>query len=258
MGDFLMKVFSTNDLYVLNNIIHHIYCCKDPFEMRQQLISQLLFLLEFNGGTFYLSSPEDDQKLISPVVVNIEPGFGQKYLDNYTQLDYSKGLMFTGRSMTYRESDIIPDAQRVTSKYYQMFYRDYGFHFSLHASIAYQGRFLGILSFFRQKGKADFTQNDIELIGLLTSHLEARLFKDYQKACSGKNKLSLSEAAKKYGLTKRQQIITQSLLDGLENETICERLYITNNTLKKHILNVYRKLGINSRVQLFKMVKENE
>ncbi|WP_396426541.1 helix-turn-helix transcriptional regulator [Lentilactobacillus hilgardii] len=39
---------------------------------------------------------------------------------------------------------------------------------------------------------------------------------------------------------------------------MCDQLYITNNTLKKHILNVYRKLGINNRVQLFKMVRESE
>ncbi|EEI70757.1 LuxR C-terminal-related transcriptional regulator [Lentilactobacillus hilgardii] len=253
-----MKTFSTNDLYVLNNIVHHIYCCKNPNQMREQLISQLSFLLDFDGSTFYLASPQNDQQLTSPVVVNIDPVFGQKYLACYDQLDYSKGLMFTGRSMTYRESDIIPDTQRIHSKYYQIFYAKYGFHYSLHSSIAFQGHFLGILSFFRTKGKPNFTQNDIELIGLLTNHLEARLFNDYQAACSCKNKLTLHDAALRYGLTKRQQVITRSLLDGMDNDEICAQLYITNNTLKKHILNVYRKLGINNRVQLFKMVREKE
>ena len=31
---------------------------------------------------------------------------------------------------------------------------------------------------------------------------------------------------------------------------------ITNNTLKKHILNIYKKLHIRNRTQLFKMVRE--
>ena len=39
---------------------------------------------------------------------------------------------------------------------------------------------------------------------------------------------------------------------------ICDELVITPNTLKKHILNIYRKLGIKNRVQLFKMVREFE
>ena len=43
---------------------------------------------------------------------------------------------------------------------------------------------------------------------------------------------------------------------GEENAVICTELMITANTLKKHILNIYRKLGIKNRVQLFKMIKE--
>ena len=39
---------------------------------------------------------------------------------------------------------------------------------------------------------------------------------------------------------------------------ICQNACITNNTLKKHILNIYKKLGIRNRVQMFKLVKEKE
>ena len=47
-------------------------------------------------------------------------------------------------------------------------------------------------------------------------------------------------------------------MSGKNNTEICDELFITANTLKKHILNIYRKLGIKNRVQLFKMVKEKE
>ena len=47
-------------------------------------------------------------------------------------------------------------------------------------------------------------------------------------------------------------------MDGRDNAAICEELAISVNTLKKHILNIYRKLGIKNRVQLFKMIKEKE
>ena len=42
------------------------------------------------------------------------------------------------------------------------------------------------------------------------------------------------------------------------SKLIADELVITPNTLKKHILNIYRKLGIKNRVQLFKMVREFE
>ena len=47
-------------------------------------------------------------------------------------------------------------------------------------------------------------------------------------------------------------------MQGTESPVICERLSISANTLKKHILNIYRKLGIRNRVQLFKRIKERE
>ena len=50
----------------------------------------------------------------------------------------------------------------------------------------------------------------------------------------------------------------QLLLQGMENMEICDHLSITVNTLKKHILNIYRKLGIRNRVQMFKLIKEKE
>ena len=71
-------------------------------------------------------------------------------------------------------------------------------------------------------------------------------------------KLTVSAAAGKYSLTRREETILRLLMDGKDNAVICETLVITENTLKKHILNIYRKLGINNRVGLFKMIKERD
>ena len=45
-------------------------------------------------------------------------------------------------------------------------------------------------------------------------------------------------------------------MQGLPNDVICSQLTITNNTLKKHILNIYKKMSIRNRTQLFKLVRE--
>lgn len=253
-----MIAFSLNDLYLFNDLVHHIYCCPDSSQMRLALLEKLTALVDFDGGSFYLSTVSNDQKLCSPVVYHIDPKFGEKYLQVYEQLDYSKALMFTGRSMTYRESDIVADSKRILTSYYQMFYQAYHFHYSLHSSISYRGRFLGVMSLFRSTEKENFSQDDIELIGLLTTHLENSLYHRFIVALDSHKKITVSQAVKKYYLTERQKVILQQLLDGRENEQICEKLGITNNTLKKHISNIYKKLNINSRIQLFKMIKESE
>ena len=85
-----------------------------------------------------------------------------------------------------------------------------------------------------------------------------RLYKDIENNSMKNEKISISECVKLYGLTKREEAVLSELMNGLDNNEISNKLCVTNNTLKKHILNIYRKLDIKNRVQIFKMVREKE
>ena len=41
----------------------------------------------------------------------------------------------------------------------------------------------------------------------------------------------------------------QLIASGLSNEAIQEKLFISNNTVRTHIKNLYGKLGVNNRTQ---------
>ena len=97
-----------------------------------------------------------------------------------------------------------------------------------------------------------------QILDMLKDHLAYRLEKYTLGMESSEEKLTISEAIANYDLSKREAIVLKELMSGKENTVICEELFITTNTLKKHILNIYRKLGIKNRVQLFKMIKEKE
>ena len=58
------------------------------------------------------------------------------------------------------------------------------------------------------------------------------------------------------GLTPREQEILSLLLDGLLIKECADRLDISVDTVKFHTKNIYRKLGINSRSQLYSAVKK--
>ena len=93
---------------------------------------------------------------------------------------------------------------------------------------------------------------------MLKDHLAYRLEQFYKSGESGISKITVTQAVVKYDLTRREHTILKHLMSGKDNSMICDELVITPNTLKKHILNIYRKLGIKNRVQLFKMVREFE
>ena len=118
--------------------------------------------------------------------------------------------------------------------------------------------FLGVVTLYRTIGKEDFTYEDVFLMDMLKDHMAYRLYQERTHQMTAQEKLTMTEAVRKYNLTKREQTILGLLLQGMENAQICDQLSITVNTLKKHILNIYRKLGIRNRVQMFKLVKEQE
>ena len=87
-------------------------------------------------------------------------------------------------------------------------------------------------------------------------HLALRIARCYEEHVRQHEKLSIHECEEQFRLTARETTILGLLMQGLPNDVICGQLTITNNTLKKHILNIYKKLSIRNRTQLFKMVRE--
>jgi DNA-binding NarL/FixJ family response regulator len=55
-------------------------------------------------------------------------------------------------------------------------------------------------------------------------------------------------------LTAREQDVVRLVVSGLSNKSIAHRLKLREGTVKVHLHNIYRKLGISSRVKLILMV----
>lgn len=66
----------------------------------------------------------------------------------------------------------------------------------------------------------------------------------------------LDRFALPYNLTPREKQILRLLLEGRNNPYIRENLNVSNNTLKTHLRNVYRKLSIKDRQELLDLYRE--
>jgi len=62
--------------------------------------------------------------------------------------------------------------------------------------------------------------------------------------------------AKQLGVSEREAEIISLLVDGLSNQEIAKKLFISPNTVKTHIKNIYAKLGVSNRLQLFNSLKQ--
>ncbi len=66
----------------------------------------------------------------------------------------------------------------------------------------------------------------------------------------------LGEMMRRYQLTPRESQICRLLLDGHTMRQIAGELQISQSTVSMHTVNLYRKLGINSRIELLNRMRE--
>jgi LuxR family maltose regulon positive regulatory protein len=57
-------------------------------------------------------------------------------------------------------------------------------------------------------------------------------------------------------LTRREREILQLLAIGLSNQEMAERLFIAEGTLKRHVANLYQKLGVHNRTQAIRYLHQ--
>lgn len=59
-------------------------------------------------------------------------------------------------------------------------------------------------------------------------------------------------------LTEREREVLQCMAEGLNNNEIAEKLVVSIGTVKFHISNIFRKLGVDSRVEAVKLAIEQK
>lgn len=245
-----------NDIMLINDIVYKIHAIEDFDTMRTSVLEILQFLIPYECATFYLASPDTPYELADPIGSNVNPQDLYTYLEEYQQLDYTRWSFDSFSGKAYRESDLLDEKIRINHPYYQKLFAPLGIHYSMLLTIIRNGVFLGVISLYRTRKQGDFSDNELFLFELLENHLSLRCFHSAKSRLQpSDNYPSKKDLVEEYNLTLREIEITYKLLDGTSREMICEQLGISPNTLKKHILNIYRKLDINSWRELFQLLK---
>jgi DNA-binding CsgD family transcriptional regulator len=60
----------------------------------------------------------------------------------------------------------------------------------------------------------------------------------------------LDSVTSKYGISNRERTILALVLEGKSNNEIADQLFISHNTVRNHIFNIYGKLQVKNRIQL--------
>src|SRR6266436_5564024 len=95
--------------------------------------------------------------------------------------------------------------------------------------------------------------NPIDLSSALRQALEGTVF----SAIGLPEKTAQEDAVKAAGLTERETTILRALARGLSNEAIGKELWVAEQTVKFHLTNIYRKLGVSNRTEATRYAYEH-
>lgn len=248
---------------LINEIALMIHLTDDVTEMRKHFLSVLSVLLEFDHASFYIQ--ENENPYGSPLGINLSQKDLTDYIDKYSGTDpYTPFLgVFLDANTTFRSSDCTFTANIENTKYYRLVWKPKNIKYSLLMPLSVNKSWLGSVNLFRSSDKNDFTEIEMEITNILRQHLQTRLWRE--KCFQEKQNAERENAGKphtppiqkisdQYALTNRECDVISLWIKGFTDCEICDHLFISNNTLKKHISNIFRKLEINSRVELLKII----
>jgi DNA-binding CsgD family transcriptional regulator len=250
-----MRTLETNEWILLNDIILKIHTSDDDIEMRRLFLNSLRLLVPFDAATFYLAGIESPSALRNPITVDCPDEAMAKYEEIGADLDYTRWMFMQNKNMVYRETDLYPDNVREALPYYVEIYKPFNIHFSAQVSLVHNQNFVGVISLYRSKDDLDFSEKEIFALDILKDHLAYHLYMTAaaenlirQQAKAFIDPLALKTV---YKLTDRESELVGLLFQGFSNDDVAKQLNISLHTVKKHLLNIYRKSGVTSRLQLF-------
>lgn len=99
------------------------------------------------------------------------------------------------------------------------------------------------------------------LAGLLIAAVALLIFyrkkhKALPKKSIHRSDIDLNDLSEHFLLTKREKEIMALLLEGKTNKEIEKELYISLQTVKSHIYNIYQKLNVQNRIQMINTIRD--
>lgn len=76
------------------------------------------------------------------------------------------------------------------------------------------------------------------------------------QSCNGRYEERINELSQKYGLSYKEREIARQLYKGKNNYEIAEALSVAESTVKSHNYRLYRKLGVENRVQAVNLIRD--
>lgn len=249
------RYISQKDWYALYSIDQCIYDVSFT-ELFEEVLARLIDLVHYTHSLTYVLHYEDSSAKGYRYYSNeIPESYLQKYVKTYSALDYINWYVCGSKPMVFRESDIVADQYRLTSRFMKEWMLPIGLYYGAGMIIASSTISYGGLFLYRGKEDVDFDSREIEILNVINNSL-CRKFRSLfpegveYKLVRDTNFGGLLPAI----LTRREREIICLIKNGTLRCNLKDQLFISENTLNKHLDNIFKKLRINTFEELLQLI----
>lgn len=218
-------------------------------DFRMHVLKTFEKLFGFHQSNFWLV--DDHTNFVNPVKLNVEQHAMNDYLSGCFQWDYHtpKNMIHKlAKQRVWRIEDVIPIEQYEGEAYYNEFMSMHGFYHQMVTYLIHRGKLLGGLAFVRPKTDSAFTLNDVTCTEIITRYLSECMKKEPLEA----------ETSQVASLSLKEREVFDLVQKGFSNKEISQKLYVSINTVKKHLQNIYKKYDVTNRTSLcYKLNRNN-
>ncbi|PKM93286.1 MAG: hypothetical protein CVU84_16390 [Firmicutes bacterium HGW-Firmicutes-1] len=254
----------TNEKRILD-IVAAIGTTEDIFEIRKIVLDMIRKIVWFDTANFWLYPPLITHPQQALVFMDSPQNSLNNYLQHYVHLDEFHQKYNLNNLLIARSTDLL-DYSKWTkqSEYYYDFLKENNVYYILGFDIKDDYMSYGALCLHREKSIGNFLEKELLILHTLYPHLVNKLRWVYEKKTLRSKLYNLPDTELEIDyfnlLTVREREIVQQVLFNKSNPEIAINLGISINTVKMHLQNIFIKLGIKKRGQLFSLysVKKSE
>ena len=249
-----MSLLSEQDWITITSVINKINQSKNEKSMRRVFLEAVEELIPYDMAIFDLSMLDHGEfvSLYDPIIKSkfskqFEESFIGKYDNEYYMASYTRWIHYEKEPRVYNETEIINELARKNSKYYKQYLEPEGLIYVCGCNVIAKGINFGAITFYRTEASGDFDKRVLRILSQLQPHVITKLSQciNYVYEYDVRERFIM-----KYGLTDREFEIGYLVAEGLGNEEIAEKLFISVHTVKKHMTNIFGKLEIKRRTQV--------
>lgn len=247
-----------NQFLVINDLIYDMYHWRSLEDIKENFFQRLKLIVPFSYASILLKKNPDSEDVTLCNPICYPEAFSEAeeaYLSYEPDADYMLWNLYAKESKLLRSSAILDEQTRLNSPLYLNCYRKFDVYDDMQFTIVHDGRLLGLLTLYRTSIDGAFTTDDMFFIRALGMHLNTVMHRILGVHSTGhlSDEKHLSDMKARFNLTGREVEILSHLYRFESNAEIADALGIRENTLQKHLQNLFRKLNVTSKWEVLRL-----